>query len=241
MAILVALSYGLTGCGRVGFVPAASNDAPPDAANLIGCADGTREGFVDAIEFPAIAGCAASWDGTPSLRAPGTGARCGYSVDATGTRTNETKCLAPRDACAAGWHFCGETTVGDWLESGGRRGLGDLSESDCANAGDATATDRRFAIANSHAKPDTTICEYVTRNQASLCTDVFFGSQPVCCGLACPSLAQCSQAVPGWTNTPTMATNEVTVATSCQASRDLSLDSVIATPLIAGVQCCRNR
>ncbi len=250
VAILVALGCGLIGCGRVGFTPAATSDAPvdatrfdapPDAANLIGCADGTREGFVDAVEFPAIAGCAASWDGTPSLRAPGTGGSCGYSVDAAGTRTSEAKCQAPRDACATGWHICGETTLGEWLESGGRRGLGDLSESDCADAGDATATDRRFAIANSHAKPNDTTCEYVTRNEAALCTDVFFGSQPICCGLACTDFAGCFQAVPGWTYTATLATNDGSTDASCRTSRDLSLGSMGVVPLIAGVQCCRNR
>lgn len=250
VAVLVALGYGLIGCGRVGFTPAVTSDAPldavgfdvlPDAANLIGCADGTREGFADSVEFPAIAGCAASWDGTPSLRAVGTGGRCGYSVDVAGTRVSETKCQAPRDACAAGWHLCGETTIGEWLESGGRRGVGDLLESDCADAGDATATDRRFAIASSHSDPTSGSCIYATRDAPSLCTGIFEGGQPICCGLACTDFAGCFQAVPGWTKTPTMATNDGSTDASCRTSRDLSLGAMVVVPLIAGVQCCRNR
>lgn len=247
---MVALGYGLSGCGRVGFTSAAISDAqldalrvdaPPDAADLNGCADGTREGFVDADEFPGIAGCAASWDGTPSLRAPATGARCGYGVALDGSRTSETKCLAPRDACAVGWHLCGETTLGEWLESGGRRGLGDLLESDCANAGDANATDRRFAIASSHADSSSSNCMYAARDAPSLCTGVFEGGQPICCGLACSNAAGCFLAVPGWTYTPTLASNDGSPDASCRTSRDISLGSMVVVPLIAGVQCCRNR
>ena len=54
---------------------------PPDAPPLsaIGCADGTREGLIDGVAFPAIAACAGTWTGDVSAGAP---------------------------LCAVGWHVC---------------------------------------------------------------------------------------------------------------------------------------
>ena len=56
--------------------PDVTPDAPPFAA---GCADGTREGFLDPVAFPSLAACAGTWTGDVANAAP---------------------------LCAPGWHLC---------------------------------------------------------------------------------------------------------------------------------------
>jgi len=47
---------------RVDAAPDGPADAPVDAPPRVhGCADGQREGFVDDVEYAAIAGCAGGW------------------------------------------------------------------------------------------------------------------------------------------------------------------------------------
>jgi hypothetical protein len=68
----------------------------------VGCSDGTREAFASLARHPTIAGCAATWP-RASMRAPKTGASCG---------DNRGACVVPADACAAGWHVCGDDARG---------------------------------------------------------------------------------------------------------------------------------
>jgi hypothetical protein len=68
----------------------------------IGCSDGTREGFVDRVTFPTIAGCGAVWPES-SMRSPKNGAPCGNSLGS---------CAVPANACAVGWHVCGTPPYG---------------------------------------------------------------------------------------------------------------------------------
>lgn len=70
---------------------------PTLAPATAGCADGSREAFLDAARDPKIAGCFATWDGSRDLSAARSGAACGEGLGA---------CAAPADACAAGWHVC---------------------------------------------------------------------------------------------------------------------------------------
>jgi len=64
-----------------------------------GCSDATREAFVDLAKFPTLAGCAATWSAS-SMRAERKLPRCGDGSAA---------CEVPLDACAAGWHVCGNS------------------------------------------------------------------------------------------------------------------------------------
>ena len=68
---------------------------PPDP---IGCSDGQRDGFTNAAQFPAIAGCKAGWKQS-SMIAPRTNKPCGNQLSVV--------CDVPADACAKGWHVCG--------------------------------------------------------------------------------------------------------------------------------------
>lgn len=65
---------------------------------IVGCADGTREGFVDDLNWPAIAGCAGQWNRAGVL---GTnGPTCGRMAAAGGAACSVD------DLCAEGWHLC---------------------------------------------------------------------------------------------------------------------------------------
>src|SRR5512143_4028956 len=73
------------------------SDAAPEAVHdasvsVVGCADGTREAFVDQATYPTLAGCAATWGSTQSLRSAKSGTPCGGTV----------ACTVPADACATG-------------------------------------------------------------------------------------------------------------------------------------------
>jgi hypothetical protein len=103
----------------------------------LGCSDDTREGFPDLVAFPTIAGCSAAWP-LASMRAPRVQGACGNSL---------STCSVPAEACALGWHVCGNaangpadltarvtstqcnTTPGRWAGA-----LGDLSCEDCSSA-----------------------------------------------------------------------------------------------------------
>jgi hypothetical protein len=108
-----------------------------DPASLIfGCADGTREGFVDTAANPDIAGCSGGWS-VPGvlLENPGVGPgcptvttndtvtpACNRQAGNSGANPTGSGCDVA-DLCAAGWHVC--ATSGD---------VASHSPSGCANA-----------------------------------------------------------------------------------------------------------
>jgi hypothetical protein len=145
----------------------------PGAPALIGCADGQREAFVDAGQFPTIAGCIAEWDGRATLRAPRTQATCG---------DDRGPCGAPEDACAPGWHLCGASgAVSDLLR---------VSPEQCEQAGGG-----RFVAAISHCKTQSG-CEYEAAETASYaCFESGWCSEPVCCGNDCGEFGVCRDGV----------------------------------------------
>lgn len=163
----------------------ASSDARPDATpdatmNLSGCADGQREAFVSPQQFPLVAGCAATWPDTPSLRAPATGAACGDDLGS---------CAVPADACAAGWHVCGTSGVLAELPA--------VQPDECAAAGTG-----RFVAAMSHCTNNVDTCEY---GPTLPCFDSDFCSEPVCCGSGCVTDQGCLDAL--WPGATPIATS----------------------------------
>ncbi len=160
----------------------ARSDAPPDAPNLSGCSDGQREAF-DLAGFPHVAGCAATWSGTPSMRAPTTGVACGDDLG---------PCSVPASACAAGWHVC--------AASGSVAELTQVSAEACHSA----AATGRFLAASSHCTNNVDQCEY---GPTLPCFDDGWCSEPVCCGAGCANGAGCPDGV--WTGgTWVSATND---------------------------------
>ena len=87
----------------------------PDAevrARLVGCSDGTREGFVNS--GGAIAACQGAWD-QPGVLGDGK-VQCSRRSGNDGTRTNGSGCGA-EDLCAYTWHVCRDAQ--DVAASGG--------------------------------------------------------------------------------------------------------------------------
>jgi hypothetical protein len=72
---------------------------------LMGCADGSREGFLDAEFSPNIAGCSGAWR-LPGLKAPwAVTPQCGRQAGNEGLIPGGEGC-GVADLCAEGWHVC---------------------------------------------------------------------------------------------------------------------------------------
>jgi hypothetical protein len=81
------------------------DSTPPDQSKspaVVGCSDGTREGFLDIPKFSRIAACAGAW----SIKGiHNTTPACARAAGNHGTNTAGTGCNVT-DLCAAGWHVC---------------------------------------------------------------------------------------------------------------------------------------
>lgn len=184
----------VAGCGRVNFdrrADGGQRDAPAsdttDAfVGAIGCADGEREGFVDRVAFPTIAGCSAMWPGALDLRMPVTGTPCGDDL---------VVCAAPAAACAPGWHIC--ATSGDVTDLSSR-----ITGAECVTAGGAAGLS--FVAAANHCSAcsggctSAPQCSYLA-TAAACTTGAQFCEEPMCCG-QCSELPICVDgAFPGQT------------------------------------------
>lgn len=210
----IPLLFLAAGCGRVSFervapIDSRLEDAPADMqtpdSNLaaIGCSDGVREGFGELAAFPTIAGCSGPWFGSLGLRASRTGVACGNN--------SLVPCGAPVDACAPGWHVCGDT--GDPTELSSR-----ITALQCQ-----TAIEGRFVAAMQHCLTATP-CVYT----APLgCPAGGACSEPVCCGLTCQTVNNCKDAV---FSGGTMIVSTGMYLPACGS---------VPSDAITGVLCCR--
>ena len=81
---------------------------PPGVAGapiVVGCSDGTREGFRDVTNWPNIAGCAGAFDQPGVLGAPDLAPACNLEAGDTSTNPKGAGCNAA-DLCAQHWHLC---------------------------------------------------------------------------------------------------------------------------------------
>ena len=84
-------------------LPRTEDGAPGD----VGCADGTREGFLDFDHWPWIAGCAGGFR-IPGLGfGPGQSPQCQREAGNTGADPSGVGCSVA-DLCAPGWHVCAD-------------------------------------------------------------------------------------------------------------------------------------
>ncbi len=151
-------------------------NGPAGEPEVQGCADGQREGLIDAAQYPEIAGCLGTWPGARSLREPRAGGACGDDLGA---------CTAPADLCAPGWRICGAT--------GEIADVSRLSAQACREAGAAT-----YVAALSHCATDAD-CVYDPVTYP--CLDAGWCSEAVCCGAACTGLGSCPDGIwPGETH-----------------------------------------
>lgn len=149
---------------------------------VVGCADGQREGLVDAARYPRIAGCLGQWGGTQSLRGRTTGRACGDDLG---------NCVAPADLCAPGWHVCGA--------DGSIAEVSQLSADECFHAGTP-----RFSAAISHCESQdgcATDREGGNGDGHYACFESGWCSEAVCCGESCGEFGACTDGVwPGATH-----------------------------------------
>lgn len=76
----------------------------PAVAPAAGCADDTREGFLDEARYTHIAACAGAWD-QPGITPAAVQPTCGRAAGDDGQRADGAGCSSA-DLCAAGWHVC---------------------------------------------------------------------------------------------------------------------------------------
>ncbi|MBM4371044.1 MAG: hypothetical protein FJ098_05285 [Deltaproteobacteria bacterium] len=76
----------------------------PPADAEAGCADGAREGFLDADTYTHIAGCAGAWS-LPGITPDTVQPACGLQGGDDGPKPEGGGCSS-HDLCAAGWHVC---------------------------------------------------------------------------------------------------------------------------------------
>ncbi len=82
-------------------LPTPCNGNPPA---VVGCSDGTREGFMDVVRYPFIAACGGAWD-QPGLDGAALAPACGRISGNHSTNRGGAGCRAA-DLCAPGWHVC---------------------------------------------------------------------------------------------------------------------------------------
>lgn len=99
-------SGGTSGAGGTGGMIVVDASAPDmRTVSAVGCADGTREGFLSLNRYPDIAACAGGWT-EPGLLTPGSRvATCDNKAGNSGPLPNGSGCSAA-DLCAVGWHVC---------------------------------------------------------------------------------------------------------------------------------------
>jgi hypothetical protein len=148
-----------------------SEKGPPE---IVGCADGQREGFADLSKHTRIAGCLATWPGVKSLRDEPTGKVCGDDGEV---------CEVPADACAPGWHVCG---------SNGKNT--DLKSHTSWRACDKESGPGKFIAAISHGQTDELCPPPPTASTVFPCMESGYCSEPVCCGADC-QYGKCRDAV----------------------------------------------
>jgi hypothetical protein len=204
----------LVGCGRIGFEQTAivvdGTTDSPKIGTVTGCADGTREGFIDRGRFPNIASCKAQWIGAISLRKPASGVACGNDLSV---------CVNPADACSRQWHLCNTPAE-----------IAAVTEPSC-NGTDAGVG--RFAAAMSHSTSNVNGNCGVAQPSTLPCFDAFWGSEPVCCGTACFNDNQCRDGVfPGMTR--------ITTSGGVDGPGCATMELQDAGGNLDGVICCRD-
>lgn len=144
---------------------------------IVGCADGQREGFADLTRHRRVAGCLATWEGTKSLRDKPTGKACGDDIKADpkdAKTANASVCTVPGDACAPGWHVCGQTGKND-----------DLKSHTTFKACNKEAGPGKFVAAISHGQTEELCPPAPTAETVFPCMDAGYCAEPVCCGDNC--------------------------------------------------------
>jgi hypothetical protein len=81
----------------------AGSDAP--VVSPVGCADGTREGYLNVAGYPLIAACGGGWSVPGLLAASALAPQCRRQGGNSGSNPTGAGCSVT-DLCAEGWHVC---------------------------------------------------------------------------------------------------------------------------------------
>ncbi len=90
----------------------------------VGCSDGEREGFVDLLAYPNIAGCSGGWS-VPGIFETANAPSCNRISGDDSKNPNGTDCNI-QDLCADGWHVC--TGRNDVTRCAGSSGCADVTK-----------------------------------------------------------------------------------------------------------------
>ncbi|MBN2360562.1 MAG: hypothetical protein JXR83_13990 [Deltaproteobacteria bacterium] len=159
-AILTAgLCQTITGCSSGAPALVIADDGTPCGINRecrggecvptapdVGCADGTREGFVSLTMYTGIAGCSGGWSVGGVTRAD-LAPTCNRAAGNSGSNVEGAGCSAA-DLCASGWHVC--------------RGKGEVAAKapgGCAEAAPAGAPDKTLFFAVQQNSTQDSVCD----------------------------------------------------------------------------------
>jgi len=140
----VSDDLGTDGCLQAQL--AISTQVYPPLDPEIGCADGEREGFLDADAYTHIAACSGGWSVpgiTPDSVAPACGRQSGDDSD-----NPDGDGCASADLCAEGWHLCD-----GWEEVAAKSPTG------CAGATPPGAGNEAYFFAIKQASVNGSVCE----------------------------------------------------------------------------------
>jgi hypothetical protein len=105
MAGMGEAGMGAAGMGAAGIGAAGIGAAGMPAVSKVGCADGSREGFLSEDKYPKLAACSGAWT-IPGLVAANTHTpQCERRAGNDGMRPDGQGCSVA-DLCADGWHVC---------------------------------------------------------------------------------------------------------------------------------------
>jgi hypothetical protein len=129
-----------------GTPPEIDTGTPPVVADPVGCADGTREGFLSQADYPDIAACSGGWT-EPGITLASPATPCGRQNGDDSSNPEGIGCTA-EDLCATGWHVC----------DGGAE-VGDKSFDGCAGAVPGGTPDKTLFFAVAQHSIDGTVCD----------------------------------------------------------------------------------
>jgi hypothetical protein len=193
---------------------------PPGVAGapiVVGCSDGTREGFRDVLDWPSIAGCAGAFDQAGVMGSPDVLPVCYLQAGDTSANPTGAGCNAA-DLCATRWHLCRDSAdVAKHSPTGDCEG--------CVPAGEP-----RFFLVASGASP-MGICSPDPRAENDL---------HGCGGLGQPESDTCAPLARRMGFADCLATQGVW---SCGSAVDSLREAAVVSkpgPTLGGVLCCKD-
>ena len=187
------------------------------APDIVGCSDGTREGFRDSSNWKKIAGCAGAFDQPGVLGSPDLQPSCDRLAGDTNSNYAGKGCSAA-DLCAENWHVC----------RNGNDVVANSPTGDCESC--VPAGEQRFFLVASGA------------SSMGICSSDSHESNDLhgCGGLGQPEVQACAPLSRRMGFADCLATHGVW---NCGSQDDSSQEAKVVTKLgttLGGVLCCKD-